>query len=74
MISLVTVKTVIRFIPWLSRETDIFWSTSALVLHADISQLSEVPGLFAVTECGVADKHAEARLESSDRGFLSGIE
>jgi len=57
----------------LLRELECLGLARALVLHADVGQLAEVAGAFAVLVLDGADEHAEAWLEGCDLGGLRGI-
>lgn len=58
----------------LRREADGLRRARALVLHADVGQLPELPRFLAVVVGRVADEHPEPGLEGCDGGLLRGVE
>ena len=58
----------------LLRELERLRLSCALVLHADVRQLTEIAGAFTVFVFHGADEHAESGLEGCYFGGLGGVE
>lgn len=55
-------------------EANVLRFTGARVLHADVRQLTIISGLLASVVSSLANKHTEARLESSNLRLLCSVE